>query len=189
MTSVTGLLDDLDEQTEGSGTTNLGELVSMIGDRGSGALLLVPALLGLSPLGMIPTVPTLLALTIAVVAVQIAMGRDRVWLPEALENRELDEEKLDSAIDKMRPVGQWLDRHFGNRLTSLCSDTATRLAAIVCLGLCAMVPPAELAPGLAAVPLAGVAAIGLGLLLADGAVMLAAFCLAVALPFFAFWAI
>ena len=55
---VTDILDDLQALAEDESDVSLQDVVERIGPRGKGALLMVPGLLGASPLGAIPGVPT-----------------------------------------------------------------------------------------------------------------------------------
>lgn len=155
----------------------VGELMDAFGERSYGPFLLVPALVELSPLGGVPGVPTLLALVIAIFAVQMLLGRDYFWLPGWIERRTVKIDRVDQADDKMRPVTERLDRWSGDRLERLTGDAGQRAAAICTLLLCLTVPPLELLPFASSAPMAAIAAFGLGLIVRDGVVMLVGFVL------------
>ncbi|GGL67979.1 exopolysaccharide biosynthesis protein [Wenxinia marina] len=168
------ILDDIDDASGDSGKTEVGELKDSFGNRGAAAFLIVPALIGISPVAGIPSVPTIIAAVILLFAVQIAMGRDGYWMPGFLEKRKISGDKLSGFADKMRGVAHWIDEHMGNRLTVLSGPTATRVAGGAVVLLCLAVPPLEFLPFAAALPFAAIALIGLALLLKDGLVMLLA---------------
>ena len=172
------LIDELKEAS-GKETTRVADLVKAFGNRGSGAFLVIPALIGVSPVAAIPSVPTIVALVTLLFAAQIAMGRTRYWLPDVIDRRELSSEKLSGFADKTRGAAKWLDGHLGRRLEALTSRPAQRIAGGVCCLLCLMVPPLELVPFAAALPFAAIGIIGLALVLHDGIAMLLAMTLAI----------
>ncbi|NND19082.1 MAG: exopolysaccharide biosynthesis protein, partial [Silicimonas sp.] len=137
--------------------------------------ILIPALIGASPVGMIPVVPTLMAVIVAFFAVQIAMGRDQMWLPDVLKNRAVDDDRFKSAVEKIEPILRRLDGWFGQRLEWLTGEVSLRLAAGIVVALSLTVPPLELLPGAALAPLGAIAIYGLALSMKDGILMLVAF--------------
>ena len=175
--AVEDILDRLHEIAEKEGTVSIDEMVSALGDRGWGPFLFVPAIIETSPIGGIPGVPSLLALVIAIFAVQIAWGRETMWLPKVLGRRTISSDRMRKAVEKVRPLGGWLDRWFHGRLPHFMSDRATRLAVIVVLLLCVTVPPLELIPFASTAPMAAIAMFGLALMLCDGLLMAFAFML------------
>lgn len=176
--AVEDILDRLHATAEEEGTISIDDMVRALGDRGWGPFLFVPAIIEISPIGGIPGVPTLLALVIGIFAVQIAWGRETMWLPRFLGRRSVSSERMRKSLEKVRPVGKWLDRWFHGRLPQLTSDKATRLAAIVVLLLCLTVPILEFIPFASTAPMAAIALFGLALMLCDGLLMALGFALA-----------
>jgi hypothetical protein len=177
-TTASGLLDDIHELACQSRHVSLGDLVGLFGRRGFGPLLFVPAMVVVSPLGGIPGVPTVFAVVIALIAVQVLIGRSEIWMPAVLQSRNLDAAAVDRAVLKARPVAERMDRWFGHRLTGLVSQPAKLAAATVVLGLSVIVPPLELIPFVAALPMLAIALIGLAFTARDGVLMLTGFCTA-----------
>jgi hypothetical protein len=136
--------------------------------------LLLPALLGISPLGAIPGVPTGLALITLLFAAQIVLGRDHIWMPDFVQDRTLRGDRLEGAVAKLRPVGRWLDRYFHVRMRNLTTDPFIRAAAAICVVLALPMPFLELVPFGAVFPLIAIAAFGLAMTLHDGLLMIAA---------------
>lgn len=178
--AVEDILDHLEETADAQNRVSVGDAVEALGGRGYGPFLFVPALIEISPIGGIPGVPTFLAIIIATFAVQIALGREHMWLPGFVERRDVSGRRMKSAVDKVRPVGVWLDRWFHGRMERLTGSGPRRVAAIACLILCATVPPLELIPFASTAPMAAIALFGLAMTLRDGLVMAVAFCAAVA---------
>ena len=178
--AVEDILEKLEKTAGEKEHVSVGDIVEALGGRGYGPLLFVPALIEISPIGGIPGVPTFLALLIATFAVQIALGRDHMWLPGLLRNRQVSGERMKRAVTKMEPVARWLDRWFHGRFERLTAEPARRVAAVVCLILCATVPPLELVPFASTAPMAAIALFGLAMMLRDGVVMAVAFVAAAA---------
>lgn len=139
--------------------------------RSLGALIMVPALLEITPIGGIPGLPSFLALIIAIFAAQIALGREDMWLPGFISRRTVDCSKLDAAADKLAPAARWADSHFGQHLDYLIRAPWPRFAALAVLSLCLTVPPLEIIPFASTLPMVTIAAFGLALLMRDGRIM------------------
>ena len=168
-------LMDIVSTLEGAGNDSddvtLGEINDQVGHRGTAALLGIPAALELTPIGGIPGVPTIIALIIALFAVQILFGRKDMWLPGFLENRSISKQKLHTSLDKLRPAAKWSDRHLGDHLSILVHAPATRIVALAIILLCCTIPPLELLPFASSIPSGTILLFSLGLLTRDGRVI------------------
>ncbi|WP_282025265.1 exopolysaccharide biosynthesis protein [Limimaricola cinnabarinus] len=169
--AVEEILDRLEQEGRNDDRATVGDVTGALGDRGFGPFLFVPALIEITPIGGVPGVPTILALIIALFAVQIVMQRDEMWLPGFLENRSVSGDKLAESADKLRGIGRWLDRWFHGRLEALTGPKASRIAGIAVLLLCLTVPPLEFIPFASTAPMAAIAAFGLAMTLRDGLLM------------------
>ena len=172
---VCGILDSLIELGDKQDRVSIGDIVEAFGSRSYGPVLLVPALIGVSPIGGIPGVPTFLAVTLLLIAVQLVFGKQHLWLPGFLEKRSVEGEKLANAAEDMEGVAKWTDKIFHGRLEIFTGPTAGRIAAGVIALLCFAVPPLELLPFAVVVPMAVIAAFGIALTVRDGLLMLIAF--------------
>lgn len=172
-----GLLDRIEEGAAGERVMTLGDLQAVIGRRGFGPFLVVPALFEISPIGGIPGVPTFFATIIALAAVQMLFGRTSFWLPEFLRARRVRTHRLDRAVGWLRPVARVADRVFRERLPALTGEPFIRVIALICLALAFTVPPLEIVPFLSSAPMAAIALFGLALIAHDGLVALAAMAL------------
>lgn len=169
---LSDILNTLQDLSEDNGDVSVGDVVESLGTRSIGPLITLPALLVLTPLGGIPSVPTLMAVIVALFAVQIVMQRNHLWLPDALERRSVSSDRVRKSVEKIRPAARWIDRHFGNRLKSLVEQPAPAIAACIVLLLSALVPPSEVIPFAAMVPMGAIALLGFALTLEDGLLML-----------------
>lgn len=172
--SVGEVLGELDELAAHGDSVCVADVLDDFGGRSFGPFIMIPALLEITPIGGIPGVPTALALFIALIAVQLLLGRDHVWMPLFVQRRAVGSKKLHAAVTKLRGLGRFLDRHSEGRLEGLTQGTAMRLVALMILALCAAVPPLEFLPFASSIPMLAIAILGLALTVRDGALLLVA---------------
>lgn len=172
LSDIAGTLNDLAQEHD---SVSIGRVLEKLGNRGYAPFLIVPAALEISPVGGLPGVPTLLAFIVVLVAGQMLLGRNHLWLPELLRKRSLGSSKLCGALEKIDPAINRMDRWFSHeRLSSLTQSPATNVAALACILLAMTVPPLEFIPFASTAPMAAIALIGIALLVHDGWLMLAA---------------
>ena len=175
--SMEEVLDGIEEIAEEQDTVCLGDALNRFGHASFTPLLVILPLVELSPVGGIPGVPTALAVIVGLVALQMLLGRDHVWLPAFVENRGIDGDKLASAAHKLDSFAEKIDDLLGDRLDWLTKGIWVRVAAVFILLLCVTVPPLEVLPFASSAPMLAIAAFGLALLMRDGLLMLVGFVL------------
>jgi len=180
MHEATDLVDEMQDLGEQSDEVSVRDMVEALGHRGFGPLIFVPALVVVSPLGGIPGLPSLMALVIVLIAVQILVGRDHFWLPDWIGCRAVSDDKVDKATRKIHAAAEWLDRHVGERLPRFTGKVAQMVGALAVIVLCIMVPPLEFLPFTAVIPMLAIAIIGLAVTVRDGVLMLVGLAAAVA---------
>ena len=85
---LTSLLDRVEQLTYINGEVCLKDIITVIGTRWFGPLLMVPGLVMVVPgVGDIPGVSALMGLVVLIVSVQAIFDRSRVWLPQWLATR------------------------------------------------------------------------------------------------------
>ena len=168
------MLGRIEDLADGDGETTVGDVQDRLGSRSFGALILLPALIGVTPVAGIPGLPAVLAVVILLFSVQLAIGRDNLWLPGALRDRGIANDKLRKAMDTLGPWAERLDRIFQRRIRWLTSRPFARVAAAICAAFAATIPVVGFVPFAAALPFAAIAAFGLALLLRDGILMILA---------------
>ena len=172
LSEIAETLNDLAQEQD---SVSIGRVIEKLGHRGYAPFLIVPAALEISPVGGLPGVPTLLAFIVLLVAAQMLLGRNHLWLPELLRKRSLGSSKLSGALDKLNPAINRVDNWFSQeRLSVLTESPVTNIAAFACILLALTVPPLEFIPFASTAPMAAIAMIGIALLVHDGWLMLAA---------------
>jgi hypothetical protein len=166
------VVDQLEEKAEAEDdTVTVREALDAFEGRTFGPLLVLPALVALTPpVGMIPTVPTIMGVIVVLIAGQYLVGRTHPWVPDFIGERSVDREKVLKAVDKSRPWAKWVDGFVGKRLQVLVEGPMEYVIAGLCVLLALTLPPAELLPGIAAVPAAAILFLGLAVTSRDGLV-------------------
>lgn len=167
------VLERIEDQAEGEDATSLGDVLDALGERSFGPLIMLLAIVELSPVGGIPGVPTFLALNVLILAAQVVIGQEHVWIPGALEKRAIDAGRLKGALERMHPVARRMDRWFHARGEVLAGASMTRIAGVTICLLCLPVPPLEVIPFGSAVPMAAIAILGFAMTVHDGYLMIA----------------
>lgn len=176
---VSEIIDQLIACAARDGKVTMGEMMAVIRYRSYGPFLLLPALIGLSPLGLLPGVRSALALVIIVFVIQMAVGRKHIWLPHFLERRAFTGHRVEHAMEHMRPWAERVDRWFHGRLPWFTRAAPVRLAALVCLLLALPMPLFEVIPFASMFAMIAIAGFGLAMTTRDGALMLFSFFLTV----------
>lgn len=176
--SISDVNDGLEELASEEEKVRIADVLSKFGERSFAPVMLVFALVEISPLGAIPGVPSFLALCVAIVAVQLLFARETIWVPSWIACRSVSGKKLGRATDKIEGVASWLDGLAKGRLQVLTRGPALQFTAAIILALCLLVPPLEVLPWASAGPMLAIALISLAIMVRDGLAMLAAWAIA-----------
>ncbi|WP_299970111.1 exopolysaccharide biosynthesis protein [uncultured Roseobacter sp.] len=177
---MTHLLDAVERAAE-SREVEMGDILSEIGDRTITPIILVVALLLVSPLSGIPGLPTLGAVIIIMLAVQGLMGQ-RLWLPRRLMRISVAGPNLKRAIGWLRRPADWIDRNSHPRLQYLTRGPMRALILLQCAIIPLGWPALELLPGVTSFAAATVGLFAFGLFARDGYYVIAGYVGMVALP-------
>ncbi len=157
---------------------SIGEIMGGLGARAHGLALLLFAAPNLTPGPSMPGFSTVLAVPLVIVAAQMALGLNALWLPGFIARRTLSRKFCASFVDKLTPIVVRIDRVLRPRLHGLTTPFAQRLLGLVALALAGLLlVPLPFYPLL---PAFGMVLLALGLLARDGAAILAAIVLAAA---------
>ena len=170
--SVGDVVNGIERIAEAEDEVSIDDLLDEFGDRSFAPLMLILALIGVSPVGAIPSVPTIIALCIALIAAQMAWGRKHVWLPGFITRRGVSSDRLTKGADTLDKIAQVLDRIAKGRLKPLASGPARRVVAGLIVVLCLALPVLELVPFGAAAPFIAIAILFLAMMVRDGLVLL-----------------
>jgi hypothetical protein len=178
-------LELLLDRLEGAGShkerVTLGYLLTLIGRRSFGPVLLIAGLVTLAPvLGDIPGAPTTIGVLVFLVAAQLLLRRDYVWLPEWMLQRSIAVAKLRTAIKWLRRPARFLDRLARPRLRRIAEGRFVQVIAALCMVVSAAMPVMEIVPFSANAAGGALAGFGLSLVAHDGLLALIACAITVA---------
>ncbi|WP_127089461.1 exopolysaccharide biosynthesis protein [Aquabacter cavernae] len=150
----------------------IGDLVNALRNRAFGILFLIFGIPNCIP--MPPGVPVICGIVLGLIGLQMAMGRQELWLPERLARQTFSRSMLDAIVTKSRPYIEKFERFSRPRMEQFAGPIARRVvgATVVLLGFILLLPIpflGNLPPGFA------VCIFGLGLVERDGGVILAGF--------------
>ena len=134
--------DILAEISQGSDPDiRLGELVEAIGDRGHGLLIAAFALPNVLPI-YLPGLSAVFGLPLIFVALQLVLGRHRLWLPRALLRRSVSRALIARLAVTLAPWLARLERALKPRWPEVMGPVTERLAGLlaVLLGLLLSLP-------------------------------------------------
>jgi hypothetical protein len=162
------LLEELGSAGNGHDEVRVSDIVEAIGDEGLGAMILVPALIMITPASGIPGLSTAGAVIILLAAAQMAAGRDTIWLPEFIRRQKMAKSKLDTAASWIAAPARWIDRLTRRRMTVLVKRPLNLLPLAICIGIACVVPVLEFIPFSASLAACAIAFFGLGFVAEDG---------------------
>jgi len=175
-----GLADVFDELNNSvnreseNANVRLGLLLSAVGRRSYGPLLLIIGLFAISPATILPGMTSVAAAITIIVAGQMAAALQRPWLPRFVLNLKVPRKPFLQFLDKARPTmeridGVWLRERLTFMTVPLCVNLVALcvIAASLITFPLSLIPFAPLAPGIAVVMF------GLGMTARDGLWLLA----------------
>lgn len=166
-----GLMDLLDEVDLLAGDEDhptLDSVLHAFGPSGALPVMMIVALIVVSPLSGIPLLSSIAGLTIAGIALQLAAGRRSLWFPAWVHARSIPSDRLTGAIARLRPIASFLDRHSRPRLRFVTSPPASRLVLLLCALSGLTMPIMELVPFTSSLLALAVTCFGFSLLTRDG---------------------
>lgn len=179
--NLTQLLQLLEHIERHNPKISVNDVLTAIGRRSFGPMMLVAGLITLAPLiGDIPGMPTLMALLVLLTAGQLLAGRTSFWLPGWLLRRNISRTTFDKALPYMKKPAGWIDRLLRVRLPWLTGYWGSRLTALTGIAIALAMPPMEFIPFSANGAGLALLLLGLGLVARDGLVLLIGFTLTVA---------
>ena len=166
-TSMSKLLNKLVKEQDGD-KVSAGKIIARFEDRGFGPLLLIPSLIALLPTGAIPGVPTFCGITLFLICMQAAMGRESPWLPNKLTQQQIETDKLESAVEKAKPKVQRVEKLLRPRMTQLSQTPMKNVIAGYCAIAALCMIPLEALPFAVALPAFALCITALGMTNRDG---------------------
>lgn len=171
---LSDLLVHIVEETA-DGELSLQEIVEVLDNRCFGPLLLIPALIALSPIGGIPGMSVVTGAIILLIAAQSLVFSSRPWLPQRLLQMSFDKKRLRQFNEQALPWIRSFEKAICARLTFLTEPPIFYVVAINILLLSLLFFPLALLPFAVAIPSSVIVILALGLTAKDGLLILLGF--------------
>ena len=150
--------------------TSVGAVVEAMGSRSHTAVLLLVALLIVTPLSGIPGASSVGGILIALVSAQILAGRRYLWLPARLQRVSLPSDRRVAAIDWLDRPARWIDSVTRRRAVWLVRGPGRMALASLCLIGGMLMPLLELVPFSSTLIASAVSLFATALIVRDGLV-------------------
>jgi hypothetical protein len=165
------LSDELNRWQAGEGDKTLGSIIDVFGEKSFAVLFVV--LMGVPALPL-PTggATHVLEVVTVLLALELCVGRDKVWLPQRWRDLELGGGKRQGFVERLIRLIRWLERFsrprarflFHHRVSKVVFGVLVVVGAVVAF----VAPPFS---GLDTLPALGVVLISIGVLLEDVAIV------------------
>jgi len=150
---------------------SIADILQALHERGFGFVLLVFAAPMALPVPVPPGINILLASPLVLLTAQQALGRQTIWLPAQLKRKSLSREKFNGVMNAVIPWLRRLEILFRPRLAfvtqGIFSHVIGIMGLIMALTVCIPVPLTNTVPSL------GIALMAIGVIMRDGAAVLA----------------
>jgi hypothetical protein len=165
--STTDLLLELADQIEDGGIT-IGALVDRLSDRGFGIILLVLSLPVCIP--FLYGIPQAVAVPMTFIALQMAVGRHTLWIPEKARAKTVSKEGFTQMAERSKRYVGWFERIARPSLSWLTRGIAERIfgacMVVFCASILVPLPLTNTTPGI------GIGIMSLGFIERDGRLVL-----------------
>ena len=179
--ALSDVLDRLEHSVRGESVT-VQEVVAELGQKSFASLMLIFSLISTSPASAIPGITAMVAGIVFILAVQMILGRQCVWLPGFIRRRRMSKAKLCKGIGWLRRPVAFVERFLKARLVFLMHRPWLLVPLVLILLLTLAMPFMEVVPTSGSIASAVIALFAAGLLTRDGALVLVALLLLLALP-------
>ncbi|WP_168219760.1 exopolysaccharide biosynthesis protein [Pseudotabrizicola formosa] len=146
VSDLSGIVARLHKTARGAERVALGDLVDAMGQSSMAAVLLVPAMLLVSPLSGVPGASIVGGLVIALISAQILLHRPKVWLPDIIRSRRVPGPALRRALVWLRKPAKRFDGLAPAKPGGGAHAWWTPALALICLSMGLVMPLMELIP-------------------------------------------
>ncbi len=153
------------------GRVSLKALLKAWDDRSYGPLFIMLGFVGGTPLAVVPGAAAVVGVVIALLGLQMTLGLNHPWLPEAALKQSVSEEKLREIREKMDKPLRFIDHLITERWTWMAGEAMRRAAAIFVTILGVLMIPFDAVPFAVAAPAWSVVLFGVAIIARDGLVM------------------
>ncbi|MGC8202104.1 exopolysaccharide biosynthesis protein [Aliiroseovarius sp. PTFE2010] len=171
--AITDVIGETRRVAQNRSHLSVGELVDSLGRLSHAAMLLVPALIVATPLSGIPGLSSVGGICIALISLQLLIGRDELWFPRWIRRLELGGDRLDAALAKIEKPAAWIDAKTERRARIMFRTPMLGIIHLMCLMCGAAMPFLELVPMTSSLLAIAVCFFSLAMMARDGLLAMA----------------
>ncbi len=179
--TLSDVLDRLESAAKGDRIT-VEEVVDRLGHSSFATLMLIFSLIAVSPASAIPGLTTMVGVVVFMLAAQMIVGRDAIWLPRFVTRRQIESRTICKGIGWLRKPVRFVERFLGKRMTWLLHRPWLLLPLMLISALSLFMPLMEVIPTSGSIASAVIALFAAGLLARDGVAVTASMVLLSAVP-------
>lgn len=142
---VRDVIDRLEELADDD-TVCMADVFEAYGRSSFVPALIVPAIIVVSPLSGVPLVSSICGISIALIAIQMVLRRDHIWLPRFVRERAVSGERMRKGLHRMHRLADWLDAHTRERLALFRRKPLSIIPPLGCCAAGAAMPFMEIVP-------------------------------------------
>lgn len=172
--TVEELVKTVGDAGNGDEDVSVEQIVEAIGDDAFAPLMLVPALIAITPASGIPGLTAMTGLIVVLISVQLVARRRSLWLPGFILRRKISRSKLDTATRWLQRPSRLVDRLTAKRLVFLVRPPFSIVPAVICMCAGLVMPLMEFVPFSGSVMAGAIALIALSFMADDGLLALLA---------------
>jgi hypothetical protein len=166
---IEDILDKIDQAAERHDPLTFGNVMDVLGQHSFAPILLLIGLIMMVPgPADIPGVPVALGLVVIVVAGQLILQREHLWIPGWMEHQKITAERAHMMVSSMRKPAQWIDYVTKPRYRSLVNHAGAVVTGVACILVAMTTPTLEFVPFSANLAGAAIVALSVSLLAKDG---------------------
>ena len=163
--SISQLLTDLKADMTGE-RVRVSMILEALHERGFGVVMFFFALPIALPFPVPPGIQMIFATPLLVLAAQMVIGRDMIWMPQGIQSRTLSRKVLNKTIDLsvpwLRKIEYLVKPRLGFMTRGFASNIVGFLGIIMALSIYVPIPLTNTVPGM------GMCAMSIGLVMRDG---------------------
>ena len=149
------------------------DIIDALGPASFLPLMLIIALAIVTPLSGVPGVSGVSGVVIALIAGQLLLGRDRLWLPDIILRRAVPSDRVNAALDRIKRPLHWMSAHTTQRITFLAQGPAAKVLLVICMMCGLAMPFLEVLPATSSMLAGAISILCLAIISRDGLLTIA----------------
>ena len=180
--TIEAVLERIELARTEDGHVSVDHILDSVGRRSFGPVVMFVGIILVTPLSGVPGMPTVMGMLTLLTLGQLILGRQHIWLPAWLIEREIPRDRLVRGMELLRPLARALDGLSRQRLVPLVKGIGLDVMACACVVIAFIMPLTEIIPFSSSLFGVALVAFGFSMLARDGAIALFAWTVTLIVP-------